>query len=224
MSAARDAIFGRVRTSLGRTGINAEDRAVLEARLTGRTRGPIPARTALDTHPLIDLFVDMAAAADSTIERVADGGAVPAALSDFLARYNLGSDIRMAPDPWLDTIPWAGRPTLTITRGASDGSDDVGVTAAFAAIAETGTLMLLSGPDSPTTLNFLPDNHIVVLRASQVMAAYEDGWDALRDSGAMPRTVNFITGPSRTGDIEQKILLGAHGPRRLHIILIEDAR
>jgi L-lactate dehydrogenase complex protein LldG len=96
------------------------------------------------------------------------------------------------------------------------------VTAAFAAIAETGTLMALSGPDSPTTLNFLPDNHVVILRASQVMGAYEDGWDKLRRTGALPRVVNFITGPSRTGDIEQKILLGAHGPRRLHIILIED--
>jgi len=222
MSAARDAVLGRVRKSLGRKTISAEDRAELEARLAGHDRGVIPARTDLDAKSLVDLFVYMAVAVDTTIERVADADAVPAALSEFLARHNLGSDLRMAPDPWLDTIPWAGRPTLTITKGPSDGGDDVGVTAAFAAIAETGTLMLLSGPASPTTLNFLPGNHVVVLRASQVMGAYEDGWDALRDSGAMPRTVNFITGPSRTADIEQKILLGAHGPKRLHILLIED--
>ncbi len=222
MSTGRDAILGRVRKSLGRAAIGAEDRAALEARLRSRPRGVIPARTDRDAKGLVDLFVDMAAAVDTTIDRVADSGAVPDALSDYLVRHNLGTDIRMAPDPRLDDIPWADRPTLTITRGPSDGDDDVSVTAAFAAIAETGTLMLLSGPDSPTTLNFLPDNHVVVLRASQVTAAYEDGWDALRDTGAMPRTVNFITGPSRTGDIEQKILLGAHGPRRLHIILIED--
>ncbi|HUN47962.1 MAG TPA: LUD domain-containing protein, partial [Stellaceae bacterium] len=99
----------------------------------------------------------------------------------------------------------------------------------FAAIAETGTLMLTSGPEAPTRNNFLPDDHLVVLRAGQVAATYEDGFDRLRerqknggDEWAMPRTVNFITGPSRTGDIEQRIELGAHGPRRLHIILIDD--
>jgi L-lactate dehydrogenase complex protein LldG len=83
--------------------------------------------------------------------------------------------------------------------------------------------MLISGEATPTTLNFLPDTHVVVLRAGQVVASYEDGWDLLRERGALPRTVNFITGPSRTGDIEQRIELGAHGPRRLHVILVDDA-
>jgi L-lactate dehydrogenase complex protein LldG len=82
--------------------------------------------------------------------------------------------------------------------------------------------MLVSGPDTPTTLNFLPDTEIVVVRAGQVVAAYEDGWDLLRGLPGLPRTVNFVTGPSRTGDIEQRIQLGAHGPRRLHVVLIED--
>jgi L-lactate dehydrogenase complex protein LldG len=102
----------------------------------------------------------------------------------------------------------------------------VSVTGAFAAIAETGTLMLLSGPSGPTTLNFLPDNHIVVLRASQLVGAYEEAWGRLRElygPGKLPRTVNLITGPSRTADIEQTIQLGAHGPRRLHILVVEDA-
>jgi L-lactate dehydrogenase complex protein LldG len=88
--------------------------------------------------------------------------------------------------------------------------------------------MLVSGEATPTTLNFLPDTHIVILRARQVVASYEDGWDLLRQRPgegpkALPRTVNFITGPSRTGDIEQRIELGAHGPRRLHVILVGDA-
>ncbi len=117
---------------------------------------------------------------------------------------------------------------LEIRRGRVEDADPVGVTACFAGIAETGTLMLISGPESPTRNNFLPDTHIVVLRAAQVVASYEDGWTRLRAArhaagqSPMPRTVNFITGPSRTGDIEQRIELGAHGPRRLHIVLIED--
>ena len=110
----------------------------------------------------------------------------------------------------------------SIRRGRAEAIDAVSLTPCFAAIAETGTLMLISGAVTPTTLNFLPDTHIVVVNANQVVATYEDGWDRLRTGGGMPRAINFITGPSRTGDIEQRIELGAHGPRRLHIILVDD--
>jgi L-lactate dehydrogenase complex protein LldG len=90
-------------------------------------------------------------------------------------------------------------------------------------VAETGTLVLTSGPESPTTLNFLPDTHIAVVNRSQITGRYEDVWDKIRDNGALPRTVNMISGPSRTGDIEQTIQLGAHGPRRLHILILDEA-
>jgi L-lactate dehydrogenase complex protein LldG len=221
MSGGRDAILGRVRSGLGRSGpVDGERRAALEVRLRDHKRGIIPNRTARDRKGLADLFVEMAEAVQATTARVPSPAEVPDAVADYLARHNLGSDIRMAPDERLDDIPWQDRPTLSITRGRSDGGD--GVTAAFAAVAETGTLMMHSGPATPTTLNFLPDNHVVVLRESQIRRAYEDGWDLLRQQGAMPRTVNFVTGPSRSGDIEQTLMLGAHGPRRLHIILIAD--
>jgi L-lactate dehydrogenase complex protein LldG len=116
---------------------------------------------------------------------------------------------------------------LQIRRGKAEPGDAVSLTPCLAAIAETGTLMLVSGSGTPTTLNFLPDTHVVVVRAGQVVAGYEDGWDLIRARAAQgegwPRTVNLITGPSRTGDIEQRIQLGAHGPRRLHIVLVDDA-
>jgi len=86
--------------------------------------------------------------------------------------------------------------------------------------------MLTSGAERPTTLNFLPETHIVVLQARDIAGCYEDAWDRLRASQAgeaLPRTVNLITGPSRTADIEQTIQLGAHGPRRLCIVLVDDA-
>ena len=85
------------------------------------------------------------------------------------------------------------------------------------------TLVLFSGTDNPTTLNFLPDNHIVVIEAKDIVADYETMWAALRarfGKGVMPRTVNWVTGPSRSADIEQTLLLGAHGPRRLHVIVV----
>ena len=93
---------------------------------------------------------------------------------------------------------------------------------AFAGIAETGTLALVSGPANPTTLNFLPDNHIVVLRKEDILSDYESVFARLRTAygkGGAPRTLNFVTGPSRSADIEQTLLLGAHGPRRLHIVI-----
>jgi L-lactate dehydrogenase complex protein LldG len=114
---------------------------------------------------------------------------------------------------------------LRIRRGRAEGEDKVSLSPCHAAIAETGTLMLNSGRQTPTTLNFLPDTHIVVVRRDQVVATYEDGLDRLRADRAsdkLPRVINFITGPSRTADIEQRIELGAHGPRRLHIVLVED--
>ena len=98
-------------------------------------------------------------------------------------------------------------------------------TGSFAGVAETGTLVLLSGPESPTTLNFLPDVHIALLFTDRVVGSYEDVWARLRardGATVMPRVVNWITGPSRTADIEQTLLLGAHGPRRLHIILVDE--
>ncbi len=85
------------------------------------------------------------------------------------------------------------------------------------------SLVLTSGKDNPTTLNFLPETEIVVLDAADVAGDYETVWDRLRErfgKGTMPRTVNFVTGPSRSGDIEQTIILGAHGPRSLHIVIV----
>ncbi|MDX1401836.1 MAG: LUD domain-containing protein, partial [Kiloniellales bacterium] len=116
-------------------------------------------------------------------------------------------------------------PLFDVSEGPARADDGASLSPAFAGVAETGTLMLHSGEKIPTTLNFLPDDHIVLLKASRIVAGYEDGWDLLRaqsKDGLLPRTVNFITGPSRTADIEQKIELGAHGPRRLHILLLDD--
>jgi len=222
MSGSRDAILGRIRGSLGRGAVTGTEREVVEARLQDRPRGIIPARSDRDKKGQIDLFVEMAESVAASINRVPTTDAVPDAVGDYLARHNLGANVRMAPDSWLEGIDWTQRPTVAITKGPSDGTDEVSVTAAFAGIAETGTLFLHSGPSSPTTPNFLPENHIVVLRTSQIVGPYEDAWDLLRHAGKMPRTVNMITGPSRTGDIEQTIMLGAHGPRRLHIIIVDD--
>ncbi|HEX6977891.1 MAG TPA: lactate utilization protein [Alphaproteobacteria bacterium] len=231
MSNTRTQILDGIRRSLKRGPLDQAAARALEMRLERPLRGPVPARTrGLDRDGLVELFERLAREVNATVVRVRDLDAVPDAVADFLATHNLPADMAMAPDPLLDRVPWHKRPLLNLRRGRSHGQDAVGLSAAFAGIAETATLMLASGADSPSTLNFLPETHVVVLPAARVVGPIEDAWDRLRATQpgeqlagpTMPRTVNFITGPSRTGDIEQKILMGAHGPRRLHIVIVED--
>jgi len=224
MTAGREQILGSIRRSLKRGALDEAKSAELTAGLDTHARNLIPARAAsLDPRGRIELFVRMAEEVQTSVVRVKSAAEVPGAVAEYLAEKNLPAKFVMTPDPPLDGIPWADRPLLEIRRGRAEDGDLTGLTACFAAIAETGTLMLTSGPESPTRNNFLPDHHLVVLRADQVVATYEDGFDRLREADATPpRTINFVTGPSRTGDIEQKIELGAHGPRRLHIVLIDE--
>ena len=128
----------------------------------------------------VDLFVAMAEEVQATVARVDSLAAVPEAVAGYLAAENLPAELVVAPDRSLDDIPWDARPLLRIRRGRAEPDDAVSLTPCFAAIAETGTLMLISGADTPTTLNFLPDTHIVVVRGDQIVATYEDGWDRLR--------------------------------------------
>lgn len=222
MSEARTQILTSIRRSLKRDAASAEMVSTVESRLKDHARNLVPQRSNLSPSDRLDLFVSMATEVAATVERLPNLSRVPHAVADYLASQNLPAEVKVAPDPRLATIPWDKRPTLTVTSGRAADRDLTSVTAAFAAIAETGTLMMLSGPEHPTTLNMMPDTHIVILRADQVVGSYEDGWDAVRRRDKeMPRTVNFITGPSRTGDIEQTLQLGAHGPRRLHILLID---
>ncbi len=220
---SKQAILGAIRRSLGR---DPRDSYLAQARLAEHPRGIVPERSRRDRAGQLALFQEQAEAVDATVVRLAALDEVPEAVADYLKRHNLPGDLRLAPDPELEGLPWADKaPMLTVASGRADPEDPTSLTGAFAGIAETGTLMLHSGPQGPTTLNFLPENHLVVLKASQVVGAYEEAWARVRAAygpGALPRTVNFVTGPSRTGDIEQTIQLGAHGPRRLHILLIED--
>ncbi|MDE0049400.1 MAG: lactate utilization protein [Rhodospirillales bacterium] len=225
---ARDAILGSIRRSLGRGPLDEAARAALDEKLASPAPNIVPARSDISQDERIALFTSMAEAVFATVERVSGADAVPGAVADYLAGQNLPPALVMAPDPALDDYPWADRPMLDIRRGVAEEADRVAVTSALMGFAETGTLMMASGPDHPSTLNFLPETHVVVLPAERIGGAYEEGWAKLRaesapeeGGGFMPRTVNLVTGPSRTADIEQTITLGAHGPRRLHIVIVE---
>ncbi|MDE2517709.1 MAG: LUD domain-containing protein [Rhodospirillales bacterium] len=220
---SRETVLDAIRRGLRRGPLPADQRAMLQSRLDAHPRHLIPARSRLDRPGQVALFLRNLEKEFATFSRVADAAAVPAAIAEYLAQQNLPSDIAIAPHPELQALPWAERPMLRLREGRAKASDAVSVQHAFAAIAETGTLMLPSAPERPTTLNLLPDTAIAVLRASRLVGALEEAWTLLRDElGGMPRNVMLVTGPSRSADIEQTLELGAHGPRRLHVVLIDD--
>lgn len=219
----REAVLGKVRRALGVSGEEAARRSDVEARLAVPLPNLIPARGQLPQDERVALFCLMAERVSATVRRLDGLEDVPAAVAEQLRRHNLPLQIRMGGDPALQNLPWEREQHLERRIGASDGGDAVALSHAFAGVAETGTLVLLSGPDNPTTLNFLPDTHIVMVKAEDIAGDYESIWRhlrALHGPGVLPRTVNFITGPSRSADIEQTLILGAHGPRALHILVV----
>ncbi len=218
MSSSREAILGSIRQALGRTGpVAPASAAELDQRLADHQvhvqpalEGDLPAR-----------FVAKLEAVAGSVARVSRIDDVAGAVLAYLDRNNLPREFVATDDAVLSEIQWPER--VTVGRRAAGAEDRVSVTGAFTAVAETGSVVLLSGAATPTTLNFLPEDHIVVLRAAQIVPHIEDVWVRLRaEFGALPRTINFITGPSRTADVEQTIQIGAHGPRRLHVVLIGD--
>jgi L-lactate dehydrogenase complex protein LldG len=223
-AADRSRILDGIRHSLRRGVLADEQRQAVQARLAEPPRGPAVARANLPTAQRVDLFCHWAKFNDATVARVSSAE-VPGEVSAYLARNNLPAHAAMAPSPLLAGYDWSGQKMLSLREGRAAATDQVAITGAFAGIAETGTLVMASGPDHPVTLNLLPDTHIVVLREGDIVGGYEDAWTRLRErygKNRMPRTVNTITGPSRTGDIEQTIELGAHGPRRMHIVVVRE--
>ena len=220
---ARATLFASIRQSLGVTGDEPARRAAVADRLKQHPRGVIPARGQLAPQERVKLFAAMVEAAAGTAAMLPSADDVPAAVAALLRRHNLPMQIRRGNDPRLAALPWGSERTLEVSTGASDGHQLVSVSHAFAGVAETGTLVMASGPDNPTTLNFLPDTHIVVVDAKDITGDYEAVWARIREKfgvDALPRAINMITGPSRSADIAQILILGAHGPRRLHVLVV----
>jgi len=223
VTSSRSTLFASIRQSLGVTGNEPERRAAVAERLTQHPKGVIPARGQLPQPERVKLFAEMVEAAAGSAEILPDASHVPAAVAALLRKHNLPMQVRRGDDPRLAALPWGNERTLEVSTGPSDGHQLASVSHAFAGVAETGTLIMASGPDNPTTLNFLPDTHIVVVDAKDIAGDYEAVWARVREqfgTDSLPRAINMITGPSRSADIAQILILGAHGPRRLHVLVI----
>lgn len=220
---ARDSILNKVRASLKADPADETRQKAVAQRLKTAPFGVIPERGQVSGKARVSLFCDQAERAFATVERVSRREDVPRAIATYLRERNLPALIRMGSDERLTTLPWDKQGALQIRNDVPDDDYDCGVSHAFAAIAETGTLVLVSGQENPTSVNFLPEHHIVVVDADDIRGDMEAALTKIRGrfgKGNMPRTVNFITGPSRSGDVEQKLILGAHGPRALHLLVV----
>lgn len=203
----REKVLAQIRQSLGRSGPAAAPIVPLPG------PGPVPAFAG----DVIDRFIAKMKEKAATVEPLESMDEVPAAVQRYLV--SLGVPLQLRASGALRTLAWPA--DLQVQYGAAVREDLNSVTPCFCAVAESGGIVTLSSPETPSTLNFVPDNHVVVVRRSQVVAHFEDAWALWRASGrSVPRTLNVISGPSRTADIEQTIQLGAHGPRRLHILLV----
>lgn len=223
MTSSRDTVFASIRASLGVTSQEAPRRQAVADRIASHPRGVIPARGQLPEAGRLALFRDMVIGAAATIDHLPSTAEVPEAIAAYLRSRNLPMTILRGADARLAALPWERAPALDVWIGPSDGRQLAGLSHAFAGVAESGTLVMLSGPENPSTINLLPDHHLVVVDAADVAGDYETVWNRIRGrfgEGVLPRTVNWITGPSRSADIEQTLLLGAHGPRSLHVLLV----
>jgi L-lactate dehydrogenase complex protein LldG len=219
-SASRARILARIRGAQGRSKpASPADLQGIEDWIARREVGPQPTVGA----DRVAHFEAQAARMSSTTQRVARMADVPRAVADYLQAHGLPHQAVC----WntLAALDWAGA-GMSVQARRPQGDDLVGISSVFVAVAETGTLMMLSGPDTPASMHLLPETHIAVVPMSRVVAHYEEGFALARtERGVLPRATNLVSGPSRTGDIEQTIVLGAHGPYRVHVILVaEDAQ
>lgn len=219
---SKQAILKRIRANIAGAD-EASRKKVAEKRLDTHPRGIIPAGPE-KKRELVSRFIARAEAAAASVETVSRKE-IARAISRFLRDHNLPQKLRMGAEKRLTKLDWPQRGGPEIATGPSDGSDLVGLSHSLGGVAETGTLILTSGTDNPSTLNFLPENHIVLVDADDITGSYEEIWSRVRrrfGKGKMPRTLNMITGPSRSADIEQTLILGAHGPTRLHILVVKS--
>ena len=217
---ARDRILNRLRSRLTEAGEAAGRVAAVDARLGApEARAPRPAQSHAAGEAGVAQFIAKAEAADATVSRIASLADLPAALSNQLRGRNLGQSARLGDDPALAALDWG---QIEVTKGPGRVEEPATLSIAPYGLAESGTLGLCSGPDNPVTLTFLGETHFVALRASDIHPGFEELFAAHRASGRDPRTLNFVTGPSRSADIGQKLQLGAHGPVALHIFVVDE--
>lgn len=182
----------------------------------------VPRRALLPRPQMIELFETMARKSAATVERLGSLSELPMAAQRYLHSLGVPQQTVYLNSTELAHLNWRAAPELKVSASPQAYNSTLGIAQAFCGIAETGSLALKSETSVSTAAWFLPDILIVALAAGRIYPCQEDCWSRLQEK-SFARTVTFMTGPSRTGDIEQKIVIGAHGPRHVHIALYDKA-
>jgi L-lactate dehydrogenase complex protein LldG len=227
-SKARSAILQRIRQAQQRDeSQKSAEVAMAQAYLRQPEVGPLPSLGGCATgeaSALVDYFCQQALKMSDTLTRLASLSEVPQEVQRYLQEQQLPLAAHIWPE--FAELPWASANIavqIAPAPVAERMQQAVGVTSAFCAVAETGSLLLTSSAQTPVSTAMLPETHIAILQESRIVAYMEQAFTLLQqEQGLLPRTATFISGPSRTGDIEQTIVLGAHGPYRVHVILIKS--
>lgn len=215
---SRTAILERIRKASGRAGTEPTEAELqlVRAQIAQRTRGPQPSITR-DADP-VEQFKRECDRVGTTHAHAESRAGLPREV----ARYLAANDLERRIVGWheLASLDWAAA-GITFDDRLAVGEDRTGITGCFCAVAETGTLLLLSSPDHPKKTALLPETHIAVVSAARMVRTMEDAFALLRaERGELPRATWFVSGASRTADIEMTLVVGAHGPYRAHVILV----
>ena len=216
----RDTILAAVRAGLGGQTVDADRVRREAASLLEGSEAARPAYAA--TGPVVDLFAARVTSpkVSATVDHIEHLQDMPAAVARYLDAKGLPHRIALQPAVALRALDWAGFEL----PGTLTANEPVGVGMALWGIAETGSLVFHSGPETPILANFLPLHHVVLVRAATIVRYLEDYAAAAQATGRRPpRNVNIITGASGTTDIEGSLVLGAHGPKFLHVIIAGTA-
>lgn len=164
-------------------------------------------------------FADNAAVNECRVLQASSLDSALATLAELALQEKWPTPIGVAPS----LQPHWPQTTVSADFGSNHGEKYACISQAYAGLEDTGSLVLLSSPQSPTLLNFLSTFHVVLLARKRILKNKSALWPLLRQEiPHMPRSINIITGPSRTADIEQTIQLGAHGPKYLTVVLYDD--
>jgi L-lactate dehydrogenase complex protein LldG len=213
---SRENILARIRTQSGKSGETTEEElAAARSVIAARARGPLPS---FAKHDPLQHFIAECARLKTTVAELTDASHIPKTVAAYMAQNNLNTALA----GWAEfaALDWAVA-GINFANRPANADDLIGLTGCFCAIGETGTLLLLGAKATPKVTALLPETHICVVKKSRIVPTMEDAFQLMRDEmGEPPRATFFVSGPSRTADIEQTIVIGAHGPYRVHVILV----
>ncbi len=197
--------------------MSARDEILSSIRARKLVPAPIPEayRGAPVQGDLVAAFAERASRQFADVRILNSMRDVPDAVADILRDLNMAAEIHIPPDSPLAALAL----TSTEIKSTPPEQNDAALTLAPHGIAATGTLAYTAGKGAPASWHFRPVLEIAVLRTSSIVGELEN---VLAKVGALPSTLNLVTGPSRTGDIEQTMELGAHGPKSLAILIVKD--